>query len=179
MGILIVVHHGIEIMMKNIIILFSIIVLALCIPTEARADAIIPYMAVPWGQVFLLPLVILIEGIILRKLTGGSVLSALFQSFVGNVVSTALGAAIYFATMPYIGDRIFSWWFKGGFASEALRSACIALAFAVTLYAISWASEAAVISRLRKVKFKEMVLPCALANLATYILLMVLAIWLK
>lgn len=165
--------------MEIIKFLCSFIVIILCIPEEARADAIIPYMAVPWGQLFLLPLVITIEGVILRMLSGGSVLSAFFQSFVGNIVSTALGAAIYLATIPHIYDQVFTWWFKGGFASEALRNACIALAFALILYVISWISETIIISRMRKVKFKELAFPCAITNLATYILLMFLAIWLQ
>jgi len=177
--ILIVVHHGVAVIMNKTKIILSLILIVLVIPVEACANAIIPYMAVPWGQLFLLPLVIIIEGFILRKLAGGSLLSTLFQSLTGNIVSTALGAAIYLATIEHIYDQIFTWWFKGSFASEALRNVCIALGFALTLYVISWVSETIVISRMRKTTFKEMAIPCALANLATYILLMVLAIWLQ
>lgn len=164
-------------MIKNPKILVGLGIIALCIPLEARADAIIPYMAVPWGQAFLLPIVILIEGIIIRKLAGGSVLSTLFQSFIGNIISTALGAVLYLATIPLVGERLFYWWFKGEFGSETLRNACIALAFATVLGAVSWSSETLVIARLRKVKFRDMALPCAWANLVTYILLLGLALW--
>ncbi len=152
-------------------------VIVLCTPLTARADAIIPYMAVPWGQVFLLPLVILIEGSILYSVAGGRILSAMFQSFIANIVSTVLGAILYFATMPLVGDHLFQWWFKGGFASEAIRNASIALGFAVALWAVSWASETAVVSRLRKMPFKAIAPAMAWANLVTYVLLLGLALW--
>lgn len=153
-------------------------ILPMCAPLTARADAMIPYMVVPWGQVFLLPVVIFVEGAILRSLLGGKVLSTLLQSFVANLVSTTLGAALYYATMPLVGDRLFYWWFKGGFASEAVRNACIAIVFAVVLWTISWLSETLVIARMRKANsIKEIAFPCALANLATYALLLALALW--
>jgi hypothetical protein len=152
--------------------LMGLSALILCAPLEAWADAIIPYMAVPLGQVFLLPIVILIEGIILRKLAGGRTAATFFQSFVGNVASTAIGAAIYFVAIPPFGEQLFYWWFKGGFGSEALRNALIAFAFAFVLYTISWSCETMVIARIRRVKFKNMMLPCAWANLFTYVLLL-------
>ncbi|MEK7234460.1 MAG: hypothetical protein AAB268_11635, partial [Elusimicrobiota bacterium] len=87
-------------------------------PLGAHANAIIPYMIVPWGQVFLLPLVIIIEGVILQRLLGGKLRSILFQSFAANLLSTALGAALYFATMPLVGNRLFDWWSSGGFSAK-------------------------------------------------------------
>jgi len=150
----------------------------ICIPATAHADAILPYMVVPWGQVFLLPIVILIEAIILWSLLHGRFRSTLFQSFVANLTSTILGVVLYVATMPLIGDRLFEWWFKGGFSSEAIRSACIALTFAVVLWTISWLSETFVIARMRKTSsMKKISFPCAVANVASYTLLLTLAIW--
>lgn len=153
-------------------ILTGVSCLILCFPFQARANAIIPYMVVPWGQLFLLPLVIFIEGKILHKLAGGKTSTALLQSLVANIISTAVGALIYLATMPLIEEKLFQWWFKGGFGSEALRSAFIALVFAIVLYFISWLSETAIIARMRKAQFKKMAIPCATANLITYVLLL-------
>lgn len=148
-----------------------------CTPLAVHADAIIPYMVVPWGQVFLLPIVILVEGFILRSMLGGNFRSNLFQSLVANVASTILGAALYLATMPLVEESLFTWWFKGGFSAKAVRNACIALAFACVLWAISWVSETLVIARMRKANsIKEIAFPCAIANLSTYALLLALAI---
>ena len=113
---------------------------------------------------------------ILRRLAGGTALTVLFHTFVANLISTALGAALYFVTMPLVGDPLFYWWFKGEFASEAVRNACIALIFAVVLWGISWSSETMVIARLRKTSFKIISAPSAWANLATYILLLGLSL---
>jgi hypothetical protein len=147
-----------------------------CFPLSAHANAIVPYMVVPWGQVFLLPLVILIEGAILYKLAGNRVMVAMFQSFLANIVSTVIGAALYFAIMPLVGRHLFEWWFKGGFASEAIRNAGIALCFAVALWTISWVSETLVIARLRKTTFKGIAPTIAWANVVTYVLLLALSL---
>jgi hypothetical protein len=143
----------------------------------ACADAIIPYMAIPWGQLFLLPAVVFIEGLILNGLLGGGMLAAMFQSLLGNIASTALGAALYLATMPLVGDKLFQWWFKGGFASEAIRNACIALGFAVGLFCVSWVSETIIVAHLRRTTYRSVGSAAAVANLATYILLLGLALW--
>jgi len=153
-------------------------VLLASIPLTVRANAIIPYMVVPWGQVFLLPLVILIEAFVLQRLLSGSFRSNLFQSFVANFASTILGAVLYLTTQGIIGERLFHWWFKGGFSSEAIRSACIALLFAILLWLTSWLSEAALLTRLRKSNTSGKVwFACAIANLVTYVLLLALAVW--
>ena len=158
--------------------LFWASVLLAIIPITARADAIIPYMVVPWGQVFLLPLVILMEAFILQRFLSGSFRSNLFQSFVANLASTVLGAVLYWTTQEIIGERLFHWWFKGGFSSEAIRSACIALSFAMFLWLISWLSEAALLTRLRKPNSSgKLWFACAVANLVTYVLLFALAVW--
>lgn len=149
------------------------------LPITARADAIIPYMVVPWGQVFLLPLVVLVESVILYRLAGGRFLSATFQSLIANVVSTALGAALYVLTMPLLADHLFEWWFKGELGSEAIRNASIALGFAVVLWGISWASETTIVARLRRITFKTIGPAMAWANLLTYLMLVGLALWLQ
>jgi hypothetical protein len=171
-------RHLTESMFRNPKLRFILLTaIAFCIPLDAQADAIIPYMVVPWGQAFLLPLVILVEATILRSLAGGKMLSCFFQSLIANIISTALGAALYLATMPLISEPLFYWWFKGGFASEAVRNACIALGFALVLWAISWSSETAIISRMRKTNFWGIARACAWANLVTYIFLLGLALW--
>ena len=55
------------------------------VPLSAHADAMIPYMVVPWGQVFLLPLVIIVEGAVLRAFLGGGVVAVMLQSLIANV----------------------------------------------------------------------------------------------
>src|SRR5258706_11390334 len=105
-----------------------------CTPLAAHADAMIPYMVVPWGQVFLLPLVIIIEALILRALLGGGVLAILLQSFLANVASTLVGAVLYIGTMSLGGNAMFTWWFKGTLGTEALRSALISFSFAAVLW---------------------------------------------
>ena len=151
--------------------------IGLCFSADAGADALIPYMAVPWGQVFLLPIVILIEAAILYALLGGTVRAILYQSFLANLASTIVGALLYVATTPLFGESLFSWWFKGEFASERVRNACIALLFAATLCGVSWLVESWVIARLRNTGFAAVSRPSAWANLATYALLLALALW--
>jgi hypothetical protein len=146
-------------------------------PVAAHADAIIPYMVVPWGQVFLLPLVVIVEAVVLWRMLRGRFLSALGQSFVANLASTVLGAGLYFATMAAFGEPLFYWWFKGGFATKTVRNACIALGFAVALWFVSWIVESLVVARMRKVESWRIVLiPCAIANLVTYVGLLALAL---
>jgi hypothetical protein len=147
------------------------------VPLYARADAMIPYMVVPWGQVFLLPLVIIVEGVILRGFLGGGTVAVMLQSTVANVASTIVGAALYMSGMPLIGDPLFTWWFKGSFGTEAVRSALISLSFAAILWVISWALETFIISRMRRVALNVVGKPCAIANVTTYGLLLALALW--
>ena len=91
-------------------------------PVLAHADAIIPYVVVPWGQALLLPIVVIIEGLILVASLGGGVMATMLQSLVANVASTIVGGLIYVGTMTFAQ-------------------------------------------------------PCALANAATYALLLALALW--
>lgn len=149
-----------------------------CIPLAVQANAIIPYMVVPWGQVLLLPILIIIEGYIFRRLLGGNFRSALFQSFVANLASTLLGMALYLTILPLVGDNLYYWWFKGDFSSQAIRNASIAILLAIVLWTISWLSETLIVSRMRKaVTFKEIAFPCALVNISTYALLLIIALW--
>jgi hypothetical protein len=134
-------------------------------------------MVVPWGQVFLLPLVVVVEAAILRGFLGGGILGIALQSLVANVASTVVGALIYFAGMSLVGEPLFTWWFKGGLGTEAIRAALISLSFAAALWAISWGVESFVISRMRKTTLAVVAKPCAIANAATYVLLLALAIW--
>ena len=134
-------------------------------------------MAVPWGQVALLPIVILVEGLLLWCLLGGRFPPALGQSFVANLASTLAGAALYFVTMPLVGEPLFQWWFKGSFSSETVRNACVALTFATVLWVVSWAIESLVIARMRKTQsWRDISRPCAIANVVTYVSLFVLAL---
>lgn len=146
-------------------------------PALAVADAIIPYLVVPWGQLFLLPLVCFVEGAILYVQLGGSFWHAQLQSLVANIFSTLIGAGIYLLTSQWFATPLFHWWFKGGFATEAMRSAAIALGYAGILLAISWSSEAVIVGRLRRRPLSEVSWAVAIANATTYGLLLLLAIW--
>jgi hypothetical protein len=146
-------------------------------PFWAHADAMIPYMVVPWGQVFLLPLVVIVEAAILRGFLGGRVIAVTLQSLTANVASTIVGALIYVGGMSLIGAPLFTWWFKGALGTEAIRAALISLFFATALWAISWAVESLVISRMRKTTLSVVAKPCAVADAATYVLLLALALW--
>ena len=146
-------------------------------PNSAKADAMIPYMVVPWGQVFLFPVVVIVEAVVLRTTFVGRFAPVLFQSFVANLASTLVGSLMYLATMNVVGERLFYWWFKGGFGTEAIRNAVIALAFAGVLWFVSWIVESAVIRRMRRASsIREVFRPVALANVVTYVLLLGLAI---
>ncbi len=158
-------------------ILGSVGAICLGVSTNVAADALIPYMVVPWGQLFLLPVIVLIEASILYALLGGTLLRVAFQSLVANLASTVLGCVLYVATSPLIGHSIFEWWFKGDFASERVRNACLAFLFAAALWVVSWSTESWVVARMRKVQFSTVSGPCAWANLATYVLLFALALW--
>ena len=156
----------------------SAMAIASLAPCSAHADAIIPYMVVPWGQVFLLPLVIVVEAAILHSMLGGRFAAALGQSFVANLASTMLGAGIYFTTMTWAGDPLFDWWFKGDFATDTVRNACIAFGFAAILWFLSWLVESLIVARMRKAdSWRQVSRACAYANLATYAGLLALAIW--
>jgi hypothetical protein len=143
----------------------------------AIADAIIPYMVVPWGQVFLLPLVICLEAVVLWRFLHASFKSNLFQSFITNLVSTALGAVSYILASGFLNGVVFEWWFKGGFSKESIRSAIISFGLAVVLWIISWTSESVVIAQLRKKTIsKSILIASAWANVLTYVLLLVIAV---
>ena len=148
------------------------------IPIAAQADAIIPYMTVPWGQLFLLPLVILIEAVVLHRMLNGTFNSSLFQSFIANLGSTILGALLHLIIQGVIGEQLFHWWFDGGFSTQTVRNASIAFLFAIFLWLVSWLSETVMLARLRKLNSISTVwLASAIANLFTYTLLLALAIW--
>ncbi len=152
--------------------------IAVSISQQASADAIIPYMVVPWGQLFLLPVVVLLEAIILRLMLGGTVKSNLVQSFLANLASTAIGAVTYVVTSPIFGNAAFHWWFKGEYSTESIRSALIASAFAAVLWFVSWVSESFVIVRMRRgTSARPIISACAVANVVTYSSLLALAIW--
>jgi hypothetical protein len=154
---------------------------ALCFTTaivapSAHADALIPFMVVPWGQVVLLPLVVIVEGAILRVLLPGSWGAAMLQSLGANAASTLVGVALYVGCMFFVGNVLYSWWFMGRLGTSGLRAGLISISFAVFLYAISWKIESVVIARMRKVTLAVVSKPCAVANAVTYGILLSLAV---
>lgn len=149
------------------------------VPAVAHADAIIPYIVVPWGQALLLPIVVIIEGLILVVLLGGRVTATMLQSLVANVASTLVGGIIYLGTMAFAGEPMYMWVFRAGpfGKGRAIRTTLLSFAFAAVLFAISWTVESWVIARMRQTTIRAVARPCALANAATYVLLLALALW--
>lgn len=149
--------------------------IAVFLPAAASANALIPYMAVPWGQLFLFPMVVLIEAPFIRTETikfG----RALFHSLIANIASTIVGAGLYLATMPHIDDQIFNYWFKGQGGTETFRGLVIALGLAGVLGVLSWVIESVALARLRKINRNEVALPVAKANLVTYSILVFISL---
>lgn len=160
----------------NLLYLWSISLV--CLPLQAHANAIIPYMVVPWGQVLLLPVVILIEALILRRLLREKFRTSLYLSFIANLASTILGAVLFVITMSVVGNFLFEWSFTGNSFLETTRNNVVALLFAIFLWTISWLSEKAVILRMGKTNsITNISFSCAVANLVSYALLLTLAIW--
>ena len=151
-------------------------VMVLIIPSNAVANAIIPYMSVPWGQMFLFPLIVLIESIVLTVAIRKPFWISLTVSIIANLISTVLGAVIYVMTMIKISHHLFPWWANGHIGSKEIRSLIIAFLFTGLLFVISWASETFVISRVLKVKWDRISKYCVKANLISYFPLGILLI---
>jgi hypothetical protein len=129
------------------------------------------------GQVFLLPLVVLIEAAFIRAFLGGSRLLALWHSFLMNLASTLLGVAMYIATGPLIGDSLYNFWWRSGFDGQRVTAIFISAVFAVVLFAISWVIETIVLRRLRPASpGMQVVRTIGIANAVTYVVLMGLAV---
>src|SRR3954469_25605769 len=84
----------------------------LLLTREVHADGIIPYMVVPVGQAFLFPVVVLVEAVVLWRMLKRSFGRSLVTSSLANLASTAAGAALYFISMPILGDSMWSLWRK-------------------------------------------------------------------
>jgi len=166
-------------MRRSRLIALSAFAAAAMAPVVAHADAIIPYVVVPWGQALLLPIVVIIEGLILVASLGGGVMATMLQSLLANVASTIVGGIIYVGTMTFAGEAMHMWVFKAGIFGKgrAIRTTLLSLAFAAVLFALSWAVESWVIARMRRTTIRVVARPCALANAATYALLLALALW--
>lgn len=147
------------------------IFIVLLLPQSALANAIIPYMAAPWWQLFLFPLVVLIENMILNRVIEKSFWFSLLLCLISNLVSTIVGFVLYVLTMIQFGDNIFQWWAHNGIASGKIRGILISLGFTLGLFVISWVSETLVISLMLKVRYKRISRVCAKANLITYLLM--------
>lgn len=147
-------------------------------PQTALADAIIPYLVVPMGQVFLFPLVVLLESLVLSCMIQGTWRRAVWHSFLINLASTLAGAALYFATMAVIGERIFNAWWKSGVEHQKMAAIVIALVFALALFGISWLIETVLLWRLRPTTDRRQAASaCGVANGLTYAILLGLNAW--
>ena len=148
------------------------------LPETAHADALIPYMWVPFGQVFLFPLVVLAEAAVIWKMLAGTKLLAMGHSLVMNLASTLVGAALYVATSNLVGEPLYNFWWQSGLKWQGMVAAFISLVFALVLFGTSWLIEAAILKRLRPtVEPRRVVSACGYANALTYAALLGLAVW--
>jgi len=157
--------------MLRLVILFAMALVS----TQANANAIIPYMVVPWGQVVLLPIVVFIEAIIISKMIQSGFWKISLLCLLANIASTILGAVLYWFVLPNYSNSLFQWWFKGDFSTEPVRNIIISILFASLLWLISFISETAVLSKLRQTKFSDFAMSIAIANLTSYSGLVVLS----
>lgn len=154
------------------------LVVVLCVPSRAYANAIVPYMVVPWGQVLLLPIVALVETPLVRHHLGGGFGLGAWHSVLANLASTLAGAALGLVAMRLFGDWLFEYWSGAQYGPDSLqRSMLISGAFAALLYLVSGVVEARVLRSLRPNADPSRVRRCALqANGLTYGLLLALSV---
>lgn len=126
---------------KRILLAALSFVAAVLLPQSAYANAIIPYLWVPVAQVFLFPIVILAESWLLTRWLKTTFWPTAGKCFVANLASTVVGAALYFSSMPLIGEPMWNFWHQ----YETPAAAAFSLAIATVLFLISWLVEAVVI----------------------------------
>ena len=156
----------------------AVLLVTVCVPSQAYANAIIPYLVVPWGQVLLLPVVALVETPLVRHHLGGGIGLGVWQSLLANLASTLAGAALGLVAMRLFGDWLFGFWAGAQYGPDSVqRSMLISSAFAVVLYLVSAVVEARVLRSLRPNADPSRVRRCALqANGLTYGLLLALSV---
>lgn len=147
----------------------------------AFANAIIPYMAVPWGQAILFPIVVLAEAPFVRRHAGGGFVRAVWHSLLANLGSTIVGAVIYVAVMALVGESLFRFWSQGHLASGGmLRTVVVATGFAALLWLVSCLVESVVLTLLRKPADAGPIWrACIQANALTYAVLLAIAVALE
>jgi len=156
-------------------LLLLAVILVVSWPGVARADAIIPFLWVPLGQLVLFPVVVAIEAAVIWRLLAGRKLAAVWHSLLVNLASTLVGAALYFATEPSLLPALNRVWWQGSFEYQGLRTMLIALGYAVVLFAVSWLVEGLLLVRLRSSAPRQrVVVTVGVANAFTYILLIAL-----
>ena len=145
----------------------------LIFPSVAYANAIIPYLMVPFAQLFLFPIVVAIEtGIINYRLKYGF-WKALWRVAIANLASTAVGAGLYFGGMPIVGDTFWNLWMR----YKTPGAIVLSLFFASVLFILSWSVESITAKPLFKEHSKPAISKAFLfANIATYIALWCLSI---
>lgn len=147
--------------------------IVLTMPSLARADALIPYLVVPFGEVFLFPLVVLVETIFVKILLKMPFWGSLWRTALANLASTALGAVLYYMAMPLIGNPLWDVWMKYKTPAAIL----ISLSFAIILCIVSWLIESIVAASLmRNVEKKKIYLTFLKANICSYVLLWLLSL---
>lgn len=130
------------------------------------------------GQLFLFPLVVLVEAPIISAILRGTKAQAIGHSLLMNLASTLVGAALYVTTGPLIGDPLYQLWWNSGFDRQRITAIMISIVIAITLFGISWLVETVVLSRLRPAAALAQVMKTTgIANAVTYVLLMALALW--
>ena len=154
---------------KVVLVALAVVVL----PSTANANAIIPYLWVPVGQLFLFPVVVAVEGWLVWLSLRVGFWRILWRVLLANLASTAVGAALYFSSMPLVSKPLFDIWSK----YQAPASIIISFLIAVILFGVSWLVETMVMARmLREVEKKRVWFSMLRANLATYLVLWSLSV---
>jgi hypothetical protein len=136
----------------------------------AHADALLPYVVVPYAQVFLFPVIVIIEFVVLLLILKGRWWKVLLQSLLVNLASTLVGVGLSYATLMVVGDQIYAAWSKVSFERERVVGIETSIGIAVLLFFLSWVIESFLLVRLRRVDPRRKIwVASAIANVVSYI----------
>ena len=142
-------------------------------PSIGHANAIIPYLWVPIGQLFLFPLVVAAESWLVWLSLKGGFRRILWRVLLANLASTAVGAALYFLSMPLVGKPLWDIWNK----FDTPAAIIISFLIAAVLFGVSWLVETKVmVHMLHEVEKKRVRSAMLSANLVTYLVLWSLSV---
>lgn len=152
----------------------------LLIPSIAHADVILPSVAVVtelsilW---YLLAIVILIEGLVLKFYLQSKILVAYLYAIVMNIVSTMIGIPFMFLldiSFLYSGDFLIELFGKSSFGGIIL-TILLVIAYVISLFALSIYIEYLIL-KLMKAPIQKCKWAAIAANVSSYLFFIVIAI---